>query len=53
MPVNPAKLENAYKKVSRHIIPLMLAAYIDAYLDRVNVGFAKLQMRATASRNSG
>lgn len=38
------RLSDAYAKVSRHIIPLMLLAYIVAYLDRINVGFAKLQM---------
>lgn len=37
-------LERAYSKVSRRIVPLMLIGYIAAYLDRVNVGFAKLQM---------
>ena len=34
------QLENVYSRVSRHIIPLLLLAYIVAYLDRVNVGFA-------------
>lgn len=38
------QLERAYSKVSRRIVPLMLIGYIAAYLDRVNVGFAKLQM---------
>jgi MFS family permease len=38
------QLNWAYAKVSRHILPMMLLAYIVAYLDRVNVGFAKLQM---------
>jgi hypothetical protein len=33
-----------YSKISRHIIQLMLLAYIIAYLDHVNVGFARLQM---------
>ena len=34
----------ASEKISPHIIPLMLFAYVIAYLDRVNIGFAKLQM---------
>lgn len=38
------QLEQAHSKVSRRIVPLMVIAYIAAYLDRVNVGFAKLQM---------
>jgi MFS family permease len=37
--------ENAtYAKVARHILPLLFAGYFLAILDRVNVGFAKLQM---------
>jgi MFS family permease len=32
-----------YRKISRRILPLILAGYIVAYVDRVNVGFAKLQ----------
>lgn len=35
-----------YAKVSRRLIPLLFVAYIAAYLDRVNVGFAKLGMAA-------
>lgn len=38
------QLERAYRKVSQRIMPLLMIAYITAYLDRVNVGFAKLQM---------
>jgi len=37
-------LERLYSKVTRRIVPLMVLGYIAAYLDRVNVGFAKLQM---------
>jgi MFS family permease len=33
-----------YHKVDLRIIPFMFLCYILAYLDRVNVGFAKLQM---------
>jgi len=37
--------ENAlYRKVAWRLMPLLLICYIVAYLDRVNVGFAKLQM---------
>lgn len=42
---NPAVRENAiYAKVTRRLIPLLFICYVVAYLDRVNVGFAKLQM---------
>lgn len=44
-PSSPASLEfRAYAKVDRRIIPFLFLCYILAYLDRVNVGFAKLQM---------
>jgi MFS family permease len=33
-----------YRKVAWRMIPLLLMCYVVAYLDRVNVGFAKLQM---------
>ena len=33
-----------YAKLSWRLLPLLFAGYIVAYLDRVNVGFAKLQM---------
>jgi D-galactonate transporter len=33
-----------YAKVTRRLIPLLFVCYVVAYLDRVNVGFAKLQM---------
>lgn len=34
----------AFAKATARIIPLLFGCYIVAYLDRVNVGFAKLQM---------
>ena len=33
-----------YARVSLRLIPFLFACYVCAYLDRVNVGFAKLQM---------
>ncbi|GJD46733.1 Putative metabolite transport protein NicT [Methylobacterium cerastii] len=33
-----------YRKVTWRLIPFLFACYVAAYLDRVNVGFAKLQM---------
>jgi D-galactonate transporter len=35
---------SAYSKVTWRLIPFLFACYVFAYLDRVNVGFAKLQM---------
>ena len=37
-------LDALYARVTRRLVPLLLAGYVAAYLDRVNVGFAKLQM---------
>src|ERR1700716_4181579 len=33
-----------YRKVTWRLVPLLFVCYVVAYLDRVNVGFAKLQM---------
>ncbi|SAL73449.1 MFS transporter [Caballeronia telluris] len=43
----PSAFEEAtYRKVAWRLSPLLLLCYVVAYLDRVNVGFAKLQMSA-------
>ncbi|SAK71167.1 major facilitator transporter [Caballeronia fortuita] len=43
----PSAFEEAtYRKVVWRLAPLLLICYVVAYLDRVNVGFAKLQMAA-------
>ncbi|MBL9179166.1 MAG: MFS transporter [Verrucomicrobiaceae bacterium] len=49
MPLNPVA-EDAfsaatYRKVALRLIPLLFVCYILAYLDRVNVGFAKLGLK--------
>ena len=36
-----------YSKVSRRLIPLLLIAYMIAFLDRINIGYAQLQMKQT------
>jgi MFS family permease len=36
--------EQLYRKVMWRVLPLLFLCYVVAYLDRVNVGFAKLQM---------
>jgi D-galactonate transporter len=36
--------ERIYQKVTARIVPFLFICYLAAYLDRVNVGFAKLQM---------
>ena len=34
------------RKVSRRLIPFLFLLYVAAYLDRINVGFAQLQMKS-------
>ncbi|MGH8486471.1 MAG: MFS transporter, partial [Pseudomonas sp.] len=36
-----------YRKIAWHIMPLLLTAYVVAFLDRINVGYAQLQMKET------
>jgi sugar phosphate permease len=44
MPDSPTLEARTYSKVDWRLIPFLFLCYILAYLDRVNVGFAKLQM---------
>ena len=39
-----AEVDRTYTRVFWRIVPLLMLCYMVAYLDRVNVGFAKLQM---------
>jgi len=43
-PASPVQFDPLYRKVAWRVLPLLLLGYIIAYLDRVNVGFAKLAM---------
>lgn len=36
-----------YRKISWRIMPLLITGYIIAFLDRINVGYAQLQMKET------
>ena len=40
---DPAR-DALYRKIAKHFLPLLCLCLVAAYLDRVNVGFAKLQM---------
>jgi D-galactonate transporter len=40
----PSTHDLLYRKIALRILPILFAAYVVAYIDRVNVGFAKLQM---------
>ncbi|OAJ56014.1 MFS transporter [Paraburkholderia ginsengiterrae] len=39
------ELSSVYRKVTWRIIPFLFICYVFAYLDRVNIGFAALQMK--------
>src|SRR5436190_17615211 len=41
-----ADLEAAVTRIRRRLIPFLFLLYIFAYLDRINVGFAALQMNS-------
>ncbi|CAM2986989.1 hypothetical protein [Cupriavidus taiwanensis] len=41
----PDAADTAFAKVTRRIVPFIVLCYFFSYLDRVNVGFAKLQMQ--------
>lgn len=42
-----AVYKNIFSKIDWRIIPLLLIAYMVAYLDRINIGYAQLQMKQT------
>ena len=44
-PASAERAASAYAKVTRRIVPFIVLCYFFSYLDRVNVGFAKLQMQ--------
>ena len=51
MPTAPAPATNEaiaalYHKLNWRLLPLLFIGYVFAYLDRINVGFAKLQMQS-------
>ncbi len=47
-PTQPeSQIEDAlYRKITKRILPFLFLCYLLAYVDRVNVGFAKLQMQS-------
>ena len=42
---SPADQARILKKITWRIIPLLFCCYVIAYIDRINVGFAKLQLQ--------
>lgn len=45
--VETVDMQKTYRKITLRIIPLLLLCYFFAYLDRINIGFAKLQMQSS------
>ena len=43
-PTDSGAADALYRKIAWRIMPIVFAAYVIAYIDRVNVAFAKLQM---------
>ena len=48
--VNP---ERVMRKVVRRLIPYLFICYIVNYIDRINVGYAALEMKADSDIHSG
>ncbi|ANC40516.1 MFS transporter permease [Hafnia alvei] len=46
---NEKRIAAVYNKITRRLIPFLILCYFFAYLDRVNVGFAKLHMQDALS----
>jgi D-galactonate transporter len=44
VPASTTAEDQLYRKVAMRLVPFLVLCYVVAYLDRVNVGFAKLQM---------
>ena len=40
-------VKEVFKKIDLRLLPLLLIAYMVAYLDRINIGYAQLQMKQT------
>ena len=43
--LSPADQARVLKRITYRLIPLLFCCYIIAYIDRINVGFAKLQLQ--------
>jgi D-galactonate transporter len=45
--VNSSALSGLYSKVGWRILPFLMMCYVVAFLDRINIGYAQLQMKQT------
>lgn len=44
-PHTAEEIAHVYRKVTWRLIPFLFVCYVAAYLDRINIGFAQLQMK--------
>ena len=44
-PANQTAEDAVFRKISWRVMPLILIAYVCAFLDRINIGYAQLQMK--------
>ncbi|NBF04399.1 MFS transporter [Pseudomonas sp. Fl5BN2] len=47
LPEHTQQLESLYAKIRWRLLPLLMLCYMIAFLDRVNIGYAQLQMKQT------
>ena len=43
--VSPSTADPLYRKVTLRIVPFLFLCYVVSFLDRINIGFAQLQMK--------
>jgi D-galactonate transporter len=53
IPVDRSEDDAIYRKINWRIVPIILFAYILAFLDRINVGFTQLQMKQDLGFSEG
>ncbi len=41
---SPSEIEAIYVKIAKRVVPFLALLFVMAWLDRYNLGFAKLQM---------
>ncbi|KXU94198.1 hypothetical protein CR51_27390 [Caballeronia megalochromosomata] len=44
-PHSSAMVNATYRRITLRLIPFLFVCYVAAYLDRINIGFAQMQMR--------
>jgi D-galactonate transporter len=44
-PLGRAPEDQVYRKITLRVMPIVLIAYVFAFLDRINIGYAQLQMK--------